>query len=166
MCQDWVLWWEYIDHLIEAVDRGGNKAFGKGIAVIRTEDALLLPRVVTEAPVLRSTWKVLNKLPLSGRWIEVTATRNHGYLHLTDNEKSSGHVTGPFIFKQVSPKRGDRTVDAKKQEKSLSNISDLHWKPKLPVSSLHRVSHSESSLFENLNLICQLDLFRKCMFTI
>ena len=32
------------------MDGGGNEAFGKGVAVVRAEDTLLLPGVVTEAP--------------------------------------------------------------------------------------------------------------------
>ena len=32
------------------MDGGGHEAFGKGVAVVRTEDTLLLPGVVTEAP--------------------------------------------------------------------------------------------------------------------
>ena len=34
----------------------------------------------------------------------------------------------------------------------------LHWNPRAPLSSRHRVSHSESSLFENLNLVFYLKL--------
>ena len=77
---------------------------------------------------------------------QVTATGNRGYLHPTHNEKRSGHVTGPFIFKQVSPREEELWTQGSK------TISHLHWKPKLPLSSLHRVSHSDSSLFENLSL--------------
>ena len=32
------------------MDGGGNESFRKGVAVVRTEDTLLLPGVVTEAP--------------------------------------------------------------------------------------------------------------------
>ena len=79
---------------------------------------------------------------------QVTATGNRGYLHPTHNEKRSGHVTGPFIFKQVSPKEEETELWTQRSK----TIFHLHWKPKLPLSSLHRVSHSESSLFENLSL--------------
>ena len=40
----------------------------------------------------------------------------------------------------------------KQTNKNKVEISNLHWNPRLPVSSLHRISHSESSLLENLIL--------------
>ena len=58
---------------------------------------------------------MVNLLSL-GRCV-LTATDYHGYLHLTNNEKSSGHVTGPFIYssKSAQKKRQNRkTVDARK----------------------------------------------------
>ena len=39
-----------IDHLVEAVDGGGDEAVGKRVAVVGAENALLLSRIVAEAP--------------------------------------------------------------------------------------------------------------------
>ena len=73
---------------------------------------------------------------------------------ISDNAKSTEHVTGLFINSSKSVKK--TKLCSCKEARQLGifkiEISNLHWNPKLPVSSLHRISHSESSLLENLIL--------------
>ena len=169
--------WKDVDHLVEAVDGRGDEAVGKRVAVVGAENALLLSRIVAEAPEeeMMKGFELVNLLNLLAlgrahqlKWqqqvIVVTC--------ISDNAKSTEHVTGLFINSSKSVKKtklcsckearqfwssfvidiGPALQTNKQTNKNKVEISNLHWNPRLPVSSLHRISHSESSLLENLIL--------------
>ena len=67
------------------MDGGGDEAVGKRVAVVGAENALLLSRIVAEAPEeeMMKGFELVELVGLGqGASIEVTATGNRGYLHL------------------------------------------------------------------------------------
>ena len=102
--------WKDVDHLVEAVDGGGDEAVGKWVAVVGAENALLLSRIVAEAPEeeMMKGFELVNLLNLLalGRAHQLKwRQRVIAITCISDNAKSTEHVTGLFINSSKSVKK-------------------------------------------------------------